>query len=56
MYGSEIRQECIAHMINLYFSLPRLFVFLFDVLNVAVYVIRDKFVKKPTCAYIFILV
>ena len=28
------------------FSLPQLFVFLFDVLSVAVFVIRDRFVKK----------
>ena len=35
----------------MYFSLLQLFVFLFDILNVAVFVIRDKFVKKkPTCA------
>ena len=30
----------------MYFSLPQLFVFLFDVLSVAVFVIRDRFVKK----------
>ena len=30
----------------MYLSLPRLFVFLFDVLSVAVFVIRDRFVKK----------
>ena len=29
---------------------PQLFVFLFNVLSVAVFVIRDRFVKKPTCA------
>ena len=37
----------------MYFSLPQLFVFLFDALRVAVFVIRDRFVKnflKPTCA------
>ena len=31
-------------------SLTWLFVFLFDVLSVAVFVIKDKFMKKPTCA------
>ena len=30
----------------MYFSLPQLFVFLLDVLSVAVFVIRDRFVKK----------
>ena len=30
----------------MYFNLPQLFVFLFDVLSVAVFVIRDRFVKK----------
>ena len=30
----------------MYFILPQLFVFLFDVLSVAVFVIRDRFVKK----------
>ena len=30
----------------MYFSLPQLLVFLFDVLNVAVFVIWDRFVKK----------
>ena len=35
----------------MYFSLPQIFVFLFDVLSVAVFVIRDRFVKeKLTCA------
>ena len=34
----------------MYFRLSQLFLFLFDVLSVAVYVIRDRFVKKPTCA------
>ena len=33
----------------MYFSLPQLFV-LFDVLSIAVLVIRDRVVKKPTCA------
>ena len=32
------------------FSLPQLFVFLFDVLSVVVFVIRYRFVKKQTCA------
>ena len=31
--------------LKMYFSLPQLFVF-FDVLSVAVFVIRDRFVKK----------
>ena len=31
------------------FSLPQLFVFLFDVLSIAVFAIRDRSVKKPTC-------
>ena len=38
---------------KMHFSLPQLFVFLFDVLSVAVFVIRDirdRFVKKLTCA------
>ena len=30
----------------MYFTLPQLFVFLFDALSVAVFVIRDRFVKK----------
>ena len=30
----------------MYFSLPQLFVFLFDVLSVAVFVMRDRFVKN----------
>ena len=30
----------------MYFSLPQLFVFLFDLLNIAVFVIRERFVKK----------
>ena len=35
----------------MYFSLPQLFVLLFDVLSVSVFVLRDRFVKKkPTCA------
>ena len=37
-------------VLKMYFSLPQLFVFLFDVLSVAVFVIRDTCVKKPTCA------
>ena len=36
-------------------SLPQLFA-LFEVLSVVVFVIRDRFVKKPTCAEIFFLV
>ena len=30
----------------MYFSLPQLFVFLFDVLSVAVFVIRERLIKK----------
>ena len=37
-------------VLKMYFSLPQLFVFLFDILSVAAFVIRDRFVKKPTCA------
>ena len=33
-------------VLKMYFSLPQLFVFLFDVLSVAEFVIRDRFVKK----------
>ena len=33
-------------VLKMYFSLPQLFVFLFDVLSVAVFFIRDRFVKK----------
>ena len=33
----------------MYFSLPQLFVFLFEVLSIAVFVIRDRFVKRSTC-------
>ena len=33
-------------VLQMYFSLPQLFVFLFDLLNVAVFVIRERFVKK----------
>ena len=41
----------------MYYSLPQLFVFLLDVMSVAVFLIRDRFVKKhTTCAQIFILV
>ena len=36
--------------LKMYFSLLQLFVFSFDVLSVAVFVIRDRLVKKPTCA------
>ena len=38
-------------VLKMYFSLPQLFVFLFDILNVAVFVSRGRlnFVKKPTC-------
>ena len=37
-------------VLKMYFSLPQLFV-LFDVLSVAVFVIKDRFVtEKPTCA------
>ena len=43
-------------VLKMCFSLPQLFVFWFDVLSVAVFVIGDRFVKKPTCAEIFILV
>ena len=41
---------CLSLSLSLSLSLPQLFVFLFDVLNVAVFVIRDRFVKKPTSA------
>ena len=33
-------------VLQMYFSLPQLFVFFFDVLSVAVFVVRDRFVKK----------
>ena len=33
-------------LLKMYFSLPQLPVFLFDVLSVAVFVIRERFVKK----------
>ena len=33
-------------VLKMYFSLPQLFVYLYDVLSVAVLVIRDRFVKK----------
>ena len=33
-------------VLKMYFSLPQLFVFLFDLLSIAVFVIRDRFVKK----------
>ena len=36
-------------LLKMYFSLPQLFVFLFEVLSVAVFVIRDRFVKRSTC-------
>ena len=36
-------------VLKMHFSLPHLSV-LFDLLSVAVFVIRDRFVKKPTCA------
>ena len=39
-----------SFFLKMCFSLPQLFVFLFDVLTVAVFVIRDRFLKKPTCA------
>ena len=32
--------------LKMYFNLPHLFVFLFDILNVALFFIRDRFVKK----------
>ena len=37
-------------LLKIYFSLTQLFVFLFDVLSVAVFVIRGRFVKKPNRA------
>ena len=37
-------------VLKMSFSLSQLFIFLFDVLSVAVFVIRDRFVKKPTSA------
>ena len=40
----------VLFVLKVYFSLPQFFVFLFDVLSVAVFVIRDRSVKKPTCA------
>ena len=39
-----------------YFCLPQLFVFLFDILSVAVFVIWDRFVKKTKADMCFILV
>ena len=36
----------VCFVLKMYFSLPQLFVFLFDVLSVAVFVIRYRFVKK----------
>ena len=35
-----------SFVLRMYFSLPQLFVFLFDVMSVAVFVIRNRFVKK----------
>ena len=37
----------------MYFSLLHALAFLFDVLSVAVFVIRDRFVKKPTCLNLY---
>ena len=37
---------CFRFVLKMYFSLQQLFVFLFDVLSVAVFVIRDRFVNK----------
>ena len=39
-------KQFFCFVLKMYFSLPQLFVFLFDVLSVAVFVIRDRFVKK----------
>ena len=41
-------------VLKVYFSLPRLFVFLFDVLSVAVFVSRDRFVKNKIKADSFL--
>ena len=50
MFRSVRNSFMFCFVLKMYFSLPQLFVFLFDVLSVAVFVIRDRFVKKPTCA------
>ena len=54
--GGHLPPSCVhpppppaCFILKSYFILQQLFVFLFDVLSVAVYVIRDRFVK-PTCA------
>ena len=45
-----------SFLLKMYFSLPQLFVFLFDVLRVAVFVIRDRLVKKHDLSLSLILV
>ena len=45
----DLDSNSFCFVLKMYFSLPQLFV-LFDVLSVTVFVIRDRFVKKLTCA------
>ena len=54
----SFRQKLFCFVLKIYFSLPQLFVMLLDILSVAVFVLRNRFVKrkvkkkkkKPTCA------
>ena len=57
----DLNDDSFCFVLKMYFSLPQLFVFLFDVLSVSVFVIRDRFVKKEEAdlclnLYPFILV
>ena len=44
----DLDSNSFCFVLKMYSSLPQLFVFLFDVWSVAVFVIRDRFVKKTT--------
>ena len=42
----SVSNSLFCFVLKMYFSLQQLFVFLFDVLSVAVFAIRDRFVKR----------
>ena len=51
----DLDSNSFCFVLEMYFSLPQLFVFLFDVLSAAMFVIRDRFVKKkkPACLNLY---
>ena len=50
MLGSFRQFKFFGFVLKMYFRFPQLFVFLLDILSIAVFVTRNRFVKKPTCA------